>query len=274
MKTPFVVAAFSVFLPALAHAQTLFSQNFGSSSTLSNYVGSGTGQFDAITPGTGNSASVSGGALTLTKAANASATIARTTDLTASSALLFQFDFSISGNTAAQTSSTAQSNTSAISVYLGSGLTTSATGEGNSAVTARFNIGWTTTDGQWNLITPSGTTSANQTGNQTISWYVNNGGSSLTYTGPDSTSYSVAAGAYDLWIGSTRSFAGTSVTTTGLNATDFKLRWGNGAANAAMTFDNFAVSAIPEPSTYAAIIGGVMLLGAYFHRKRAERTRS
>lgn len=267
MKTTIAVAALAALLPTFAQAQTLFSQNFNSSSTLSTYVGTGSGQFDAITPGSSNTASITGGALSLTKSANSTASFSRTTDLTTSSALLFQFDFSVSGNSVAQVSSNAPSTSGTVSFYLGSGLSSNTSAESGSSITARFNIGWTTTDGQWNLITPSGTTSANQTGSQTISWYVNNGSSSLTYTGPDASTNTVAAGAYDLWIGSTRSFAGTSVTTTGLNATDFKFRWSNSAANATLAFDNFAASAIPEPSTYAAIVGVAALVGSYWIRR-------
>lgn len=35
-----------------------------------------------------------------------------------------------------------------------------------------------------------------------------------------------------------------------------------------MAFDNLSVSAIPEPSTYAAIFGGFALVGAVWHRRR------
>ncbi len=271
MKTPFLLVALCALLPSLARSQTLFSQNFGSSSTLSTYVGSGAGQFDAISVGGTSTASIAGGALSLTKSSSNTASFSRTTDLTTSSALLLQFDFSISGNTSAQTISTAQSGSTAVSFYLGSGLAATTSGETNGSVTARFNIGWTSTSGEWNLITPSGATSANQTGSQTVSWYVNNGSSSITYLGPNSSTYTVAAGAYDLWIGSTRSFAGTTVVTTGLAATDFKFRWGSGAGNATMTFDNISASAIPEPSTYAAIFGGIVLVGAVIHRRRRQK---
>ena len=268
MKMPHHLGvALTLLAAAAAHGQTLFTQDFSSSSTLSNYIGSGSGQFDAISPGTPNTATITGGALTLNKTSNNSAAIARTTNLPTSSALLVQFDFSISGNSVVQNSSNAQSNNSTVSFYLGSGLSTSTTGETNSSVTARFNIGWTATSGQWNLLSSSGTASANQSGSQTISWYVNNGSSNVSYTGPDAGSYSVAAGTYDLWIGSTRSFSGTAVTTTGLDATDLKFRWGASAANGTATFDNIAVSAIPEPSTYAALLGAAALVGAFWMRR-------
>ncbi len=263
-----VLLAACFALPTLAaRAQTLFSQNFNSSSTLSNYVGTGAGQFDAITVGGTGTATISDGALDLTKNSSNSATFARTTNLTSASALIYQFDFSIAGNTTAQTSSNAPSNTGSVSFYIGSGLTTSTTGEAAGAITARFNLGWTTTDGQWNLINPAGSVSGNQSGSQTITWYVNNSAASFSYTGPDSGTHTIAAGAYDLWIGSTRSFAGTSVTTTGLDATDFKFRWGNAASNATLSFDNFSVSAVPEPSTYAALLGAAALAGTAWYRR-------
>lgn len=50
--------------------------------------------------------------------------------------------------------------------------------------------------------------------------------------------------------------------------------WGySTAANQTASFDNIsvAISAVPEPSTYAAIFGGLALVGAVVYRRRQTK---
>ena len=68
----------------------------------------------------------------------------------------------------------------------------------------------------------------------------------------------------------------TSVTLTSLNlshGSEVYLRWSfntNGANSQGLGLDNFSLtaSAVPEPSTYAAIAGAAALFGAMWHRRR------
>jgi hypothetical protein len=49
----------------------------------------------------------------------------------------------------------------------------------------------------------------------------------------------------------------------------YQARIGSGlSSNAAAAFDNYSLEIIPEPSTYAAIFGGLALLGAFVYRRR------
>ena len=50
-------------------------------------------------------------------------------------------------------------------------------------------------------------------------WVINNTASTLTYTGPDNKSTTVAAGCWDLWVGTTRNLAGVTKATTGMSGT-------------------------------------------------------
>ena len=71
-----------------------------------------------------------------------------------------------------------------------------------------------------------------------------------------------------------------TVTLTSLNldpGAAFYLRWNfstTGANSQGLGLDNFRLtaSAVPEPSTYAAIAGAVALLGAAWHRRRQQRS--
>ncbi|MDP1581447.1 MAG: PEP-CTERM sorting domain-containing protein [Candidatus Didemnitutus sp.] len=49
------------------------------------------------------------------------------------------------------------------------------------------------------------------------------------------------------------------------------LRQGGGAAAPALVIDNIIVTAIPEPSTYAALFGALALVGVIAHRRRQKR---
>jgi len=58
------------------------------------------------------------------------------------------------------------------------------------------------------------------------------------------------------------------------NGSSIYLRWTynhDTGTSVHLGIDDISVSAIPEPSTYAAIIGGVALLGAIWHRRRKAK---
>lgn len=88
------------------------------------------------------------------------------------------------------------------------------------------------------------TTAAYATGStQNITWFVNNSGSSLTYTGPDAVSHILANDTWDLFVGTVRVLAGRAAINTenDLNSFVFYMPtiWSNGTPtnNAAVTFD-------------------------------------
>jgi PEP-CTERM motif len=271
------LATLAVSIAAIAatgtsSGQTLFSQDFSSSSTVSSYVSSSsptTGQFNSIGAGASNTATISSSALVFNKTGNTSSGFVRTTDFsTTPSALLFSFDLNVTGNSVSETSSTN------VILQLGSGFSTSVGAEANSAVHSRIAINWTATSGHWSIrrggVTGTSAVSGNYTGSQTVRWYVNNDTTSISYRGPDNLIYSLASDTYDVWIGLTRETNLTSVgATSGTVAlNDFKFAYNSAGENASITLDNLAITAIPEPSTYTAILGVLALGGVATRRRR------
>lgn len=221
--------------------------------------------------------SISGGALQAQRTATSGGggAAARSTDLNMTDFGYVQLSFNAIDITTADAS-----NTQTIGFYIGNSLlgTTSGTPT-NSNVYARFGIqlsnasteAWTVRD-MTNAVT-FGTT---YTGAQTITFVFNNTGSSMSYSlGSSINSATLANDSFDLWVGNTRAFASSTVQTPSMGSgtiTDFKLLVGAGGSGLGTAqFDNLtisSISAVPEPSTYAAILGGIVLAGAIWHRRQ------
>ncbi|MCX6938734.1 MAG: hypothetical protein NTU80_12745 [Verrucomicrobia bacterium] len=261
-----------------ALSQTLFNQAFNSSSTLADYINAATpsnGQFNAITSVANNTASISSGALVYAKNSSSSAGFSRTTDFSPTpSALLLQFDLSISGN------STEQSSSSEVVIQVGSGFSTSVGAESTSNVHSRIALNWTTTDGQWSIrrggSAGASNVSANTTGTQTIRFYINNSGPTLNYLGIDNNNYSLINDAYDVWIGSSRApnLTGVVATSGEVSLTDFKFTYASTAENAIITFDNLTITAIPEPASFVFITALATAASIAFRRQKPARLRT
>jgi len=253
-----------IFLAVVStDAQVIFSQNF-SSTTLSDYISTtpDSGQWNAIgSSGAGVTLSVSGNNLSYTRSAANVGSFSRTTDFSpAPAALEYIFDLSVSGNTSA--------TTSAAVWQIGSFFSTNNSAEINADVYARFALNFTATDGTFVIrdIT-NGTNSASFSGTQTIMWVLNNSGSSVSYINPSATGSSLANDTADLWIGTTLVFDDVAVQTADQILTDLKFAFSAGSGT--ITMDNFSITAIPEPSTYA-FFGGLAVLGLVARRRKTR----
>lgn len=230
---------FSTLLTSgLYNAQNVFSQNFNSSTTLTDYVespASGTSnKFDGITSsGAGTTWSVAANNLTVTRGtANAgSFTRISTTGTTTGQALWIEFDLSVASST---------TTTNAGTLYVGTGYSNANSGPANTSTHSRLGINFTTTSGNFTLrnIT-AGTNSGTLSGVQKITWVINNTGSSLTYTAPDGSTETVQSNFADVWTGTTRTFNEIGATTNGVVLRDFKFVISNGTGG--ITFDNFYI---------------------------------
>lgn len=236
---------FSTLLTSgLYNAQNVFSQNFNSSTTLTDYVespASGTSnKFDGITnSGAGTTWSVAANNLTVNRTANAgSFTRISTTGTTTGQALWIEFDLSVAATTA---------QTNAGTLYVGTGYTNANSGPANTSTHSRLGINFTTTSGNFTLrnIT-AGTNSGTLSGVQKITWVINNTGSSLTYTAPDGSTETVQSNFADVWTGTTRTFNEIGATTNGVVLKDFKFVISNGTGG--ITFDNFYIKPL-SPTT-------------------------
>ena len=229
---------FSTLLTSgLYNAQNVFSQNFNSSTTLTDYVASpasGTSnKFDGITSsGAGTTWSVAANNLTVSRTANAgSFTRISTTGTTTGEALWIEFDLSVASST---------TTTNAGTLYVGTGYTNANSGPANTSTHSRLGINFTTTSGNFTLrnIT-AGTNSGTLSGVQKITWVINNTGSSLTYTAPDGSTETVQSNFADVWTGTTRTFNEIGATTNGVVLKDFKFVISGGTGS--ITFDNFYI---------------------------------
>lgn len=280
---PLVALTFAAGLSSSTSlAQTLFNQTFNSSSTLADYINAAnpsTGQFNAITSAANNTATISSGALVFTKIGGNSAGFSRSTDFSpAPTALLLQFDLTISGNTTAQTNSTG------LVLQLGSGFSSTTVGveDANTKVHSRIALNWTTTNGEWSIRqggagTSPTTVSANTNGTQTVRFYVNNSGISLNYLGIDNASYTLPNDTYDVWIAGARAPNLTSVVASSapdITLTDLKFTYDSGAANAVIAIDNLSITAIPEPASFPLIAALASATAVAIRRQNHARQRT
>ena len=236
---------FSTLLTSgLYNAQNVFSQNFNSSTTLTDYVespASGTSnKFDGITTsGAGTTWSVAANNLTVNRTANAgSFTRISTTGTTTGQALWIEFDLSVAATTA---------QTNAGTLYVGTGYTNANSGPVNTSTHSRLGINFTTTSGNFTLRNISaGVNSGTLTGVQKVTWVINNTGSSLTYTAPDGSTETVQTNRADVWTGTTKTFDEIAATTNGIALRDFKFVISTGTGG--ITFDNFYIKPL-SPTT-------------------------
>lgn len=232
------IFTFLILLSALGTAKAqLFSQNFNSSSTLSDF-------FDATTPGTtkfnsisssgaGTTVSINSSKLRYVRTGNAGS-YTRTTDFSPVPTFMkYAFEFTMSGNSTAQTT--------ALTLQVGDGFSTTNSTEANASVHSRIAFNITATAGEFQIRNLTGSAnSSNLSGAQNIVWIINNSGGSKNYTAPDGNTESIADDTYDVWAGTTRIFNDIAATTTTKTLADIKMVWSAGSAT--VDFDNFEIT--------------------------------
>jgi hypothetical protein len=191
--------------------------------------------------------------------------------------------------TLAATSSASNVTTSSFASFTGSGTTgtsspgSSTAGGGGGAYFTSAN--WRSSDGNYVYftITPA---DGYQVSLTSFSYYY-----ASTSTGPNSLSLFSSSDSYTSSLSGTQSLTkqaggdllstdwhqnSGSISLTFTSPTTFRLT-GTGASisTGSLRLDavtlNGSVSAIPEPSTYGAIVGGLALIGALWHRRRQRR---
>lgn len=206
----------------------IFKQDFNSSAVISTYVNASspsTIQFNAIgSSGAGVIVSINSGNLRFNRSGSNAGSFSRTTDFAPTpSTMMYKFDLTISGNSAA--------TTTAAVFQIGSGYGTANSGESNANTHSRLGLNISATSGQFSLRDiGTGTNTSIYSGTQSITWVVNNSGATLTYTAPNGTTESIADDKADLWISTTREFDDINATTSTQFLTDLKFAITNGIA--------------------------------------------
>lgn len=235
MKKFFTLLCLFIQLSCLESQTILFSQNFATSSTVSDYVNASnpsTNQFNAIsTSGSGTVISINSGKLQFARTANAGS-FSRTTDFASPDRLFVQFKLSVTGNSATQTNAGA--------LYIGANFDATNSPPSNANSYARLGINFTTTNGTWSLRDVAGSSSSNNvSGEQTITWVMNNSGGSIDYNAPDGTVVALPDDKIDIWIGSTKVFNNVNPTTATQSITDIKFVYSTGTGT--VTFDDIVI---------------------------------
>jgi len=225
----------------------IFSQNFQTSTVLADYISASpnSGQWNAISS-SGANATISAAAnnLSFTRSGNA-ASFSRTTDFSPiPEAVIYKFTLNISGNTA--------NTTTAGVLQVGSAFGTANSAESNTNTYARLGINLNSTAGEFTLRdVTNGTNSITLSGTQSISWVLNNSGASMTYTNPSSTLSTIDNDRASVWAGNTLLFDNVNVQTATQSIADLKFVFSTGVGT--ITFDDFEITAIPEPTTWVLI---------------------
>ena len=223
-----------------------FSQNFNSSSVVSDYVNAvpNASQFEGLTQGSAGiyETTITNDALRFNRTANAGLFFYRNFNFaTKPKFVQLKMDFEASGNASGM-------QTPIFSIFIGSVFSSASTGS-TSAFASRFGILAQANPGEFKIGTIDNISGAPQssvfTGKQTITFIVNNSGSDQTYTAPDLSNEAVANGKMDVWVGTTRGINDFSLknTTTNLSVIDgFKVQATSQSGLGVYDFDNIEMT--------------------------------
>lgn len=229
-------------------AQTLFSQDFSSSTLLTSYINSSTpdaGQFNAITTSGSSTANINSGALRFTRGSGTTSFTRSTNFSTIPTALVYEFDMTVSGTPNGNTSTTAR-------WQIGSGYSSATNGvepDGNTYAQMAIDFRGTS-NFRFNDVS-NGNTSSNFSVGTTyaITWVMNNSGGTLSYLAPDGTTESIANDRIDFWVGTTRVYNDVSVESSSGTLSDMKFAYVGSTGS--ITLDNITVKGMTTPQVSA-----------------------
>jgi hypothetical protein len=220
---------------------TYFEQDFVANTTLTSYVSPtapSNKQFTELASTTGFTYSVTNGRLQIAKSGTtvANTQFSRAIDFTSvPNSMYCQFNFGV--NTPVATNKT----NAVVLNFGGSTIIDGASVPLNADVYAKLNFNLIAGGATFQLNDGS-TNSANFTGNQNITFVMNNTGASFTYIAPDGTNEILGNDLFDVWVGTTKVFNDRPVVTGTQTIRRFKFNIANDAAVAntpTVSFDNF-----------------------------------
>ncbi|APY11860.1 hypothetical protein BWZ22_11720 [Seonamhaeicola sp. S2-3] len=221
----------------------IFTQDFESSSSILDYINDkpNDGELSDISNSSLVTASITNGALRFTKTGRYPSYFYRTPGLPLVPEPTFmqmQFDFEVTNNDPTDDLD-ASLKRREIPFYFGPNFDASGTALAN--VHSRFGLGISTTEGNFYLkILDNGSTKSEDfSGNQTITFIVNNSGSMQTYLAPDGSSESIGDDTWEIWVGTTKVFNDVASKNPDLGLGSFKFQYNSFLPMATMDFDNF-----------------------------------
>ncbi|PQJ71736.1 T9SS type A sorting domain-containing protein [Polaribacter butkevichii] len=236
------VLLFSVifFFTISSSAQVeIFKQDFNESTVRADYTSDNpsSSQFTKISNSSSVLSSITNGALRFTKTGSSSAYFYRNinTDLTQEPTLMkMKFDFAVAGQNEDH-----PDDRRAMSFYFGPSF--ARVGTSIADVHSRFGLGISETTGSFFLqVLDNGSAkSVDFSGKQTITFMVNNSGSTQTYLAPDNSTESIADDTWEIWVGTTKVFNDIASRNKDLSLGSFKLQYNSFLPKGILDFDNF-----------------------------------
>ena len=110
---------------------------------------------------------------------------------------------------------------------------------------ARLAINTTNTSGEFQVRDYDNRTDGNNySGTQTVTWVLNNSGSTMNYAAPNSTTQNLANDKADVWVGTNLEFDNISVNEPTQTLARFKFLADSWANNTTFTLDNISISSV------------------------------
>lgn len=255
---PGLLLAIACFTAGLSTAQTtIFSQDFSSSASVPSYVSPtpNSGQFDAIGSVGTSSTSITSGALRFTRGSGNTSFTRSTNFSPVPTALVYKFDITVSG-----TPSTA--NNTVCRFQVGSSfnsLTNNVETDANTYAQLALDFRGTA-NFRFRNITNGSTSSNYSVGTvYSVTWAMNNSGSTRTYTAPNGSSETVANDRADIWVGTTRIWDDANVQTGTGSLTDLKFAYT--LSTGSISIDNIHIYSInpfitTQPASSSVCPGG------------------
>jgi hypothetical protein len=253
------IALLCSILPAMAEAELLFSQNFTSGTSVSDYnantvTGTVTGndKFNYVDIGQSAIVSAAGNNWQVSNTGDGDTAWGKTLSATPLPLLRFQVDVTLAF---------------AAGLTLGDPIGYFDFGSPANGASSWGNMAFTvgSAANTWGILGGSG----EFTGTQTVTMFLNDSGSGAQYTNPLGNQQSVANGYNDVWIGNV--FAG-SINYPWIDdrndITGFRYVSPNGwlVGQTTTTFDNFNVQSVPEPATLGMV--SIAAAGLLLFRRR------
>lgn len=220
----------------------IFNQDFNQSTVISDYVSATPDlhQLTNIANNEGNSvATITNQKLKLSRSGTDKAYFSRTADFISDPAVVkLEFDLSVSGNSISQNN--------AVQIQIGSNFTDSVSNAGTpiepeANVFARLGISFSANNGIFFIRNISASTNSKWfSGEQSVSWMVNNSEETIAYIGPNGETDLLSPKRGDIWVGSEKIFDEVSPVKGNQKIRNFKLSFTQG--NGAITIDNLKVS--------------------------------
>jgi hypothetical protein len=211
-----------------------FVQDFQTSRSVTDYIGTGPNLFDAIeSSGNGTQVSINGFALDYARGANNAGMFLKTA-LGPMHVMKFTFDI--------KAENVVTPATSAAILRVGEGFDDSYLAPPNENTHSRLGISLVNQTGSAFQLRDigSGQNSPSYTGIRTVTWWLNHSGSSITYISPSGSVETLAHDRSDVYVGHVMVF-NEMVSASSSNLTDFKFIYSQGEGR--FQFDNFNVTA-------------------------------